>query len=173
MIEYTLQDNRFVALERASDGAHRFRTYGELCRLGKDWSGRLLVDLYNTLAAAQGRRPVRRFMSRAVGRKRLWELLQTLPVGPIAEPAAEERVEEAVHVLPATGARGEEDALWEWQAQRLAVLSGLSVGIVVVAGALFAVLLPRARVITLMVLLLVLCAALLLAASRYLDVQHA
>jgi hypothetical protein len=82
MTEYIKQDNTFVAYERAPAATERFRTYGELNQVGKDWPGKALMDLYNTLAADQGKEPVKRFMNREAGMKRLWTLLQELPVQP-------------------------------------------------------------------------------------------
>src|SRR5688500_7387443 len=80
MTEYVKQENMVVAYEQAPSGAECFRTYGEFARLGRDWSGKALVDLYNNLASAQGKDPVRKFMHREAGMKRCWKLLQDLPV---------------------------------------------------------------------------------------------
>jgi hypothetical protein len=64
----------------------RLNTYGEFSQLGKDWTGKALVDMYNNLAAGRGKEPVRRFMTRDAGLKRLWGLIQELPVQPDLTP---------------------------------------------------------------------------------------
>jgi hypothetical protein len=88
MTEYSKTDNTFIAYERAPADAERFRTYGEFNRLGKEWTGKTLVDRYNHLAAHQGKEPVKRFMNRDAGMKRLWGLIQELPVQPAYPPAS-------------------------------------------------------------------------------------
>ncbi|MDX2154032.1 MAG: DUF3489 domain-containing protein [Bryobacteraceae bacterium] len=82
MTEYIKVEHAFLAYERAPDTAERFRTYGEFTKVGKAWSGKEVVELYNRTAATQGKEPVKRFMNREAGMKRLWGLIQELPVTP-------------------------------------------------------------------------------------------
>ncbi len=88
MVEYILDENGFRAYETAPAGMASFRNYGELSRLGKDWTGKALVEYYNALAAGQGKTTVTRFMHRDAGLKRLWGLIQELPVQPTTPPFA-------------------------------------------------------------------------------------
>jgi len=80
MVEYRKHENTFIAYERAPAGTETFRTYAEFERLGKEWNGRTLIDLYNNLASAQGRPCVKKFTNHETGIKRVRSLLKELPV---------------------------------------------------------------------------------------------
>lgn len=90
MVEYVKHGLVFFAYERAPANMEGCRTYGEFQRVGAQWSGRELVDLYNAAAKAQGKDAVKRFMNRDAGTKRLWKLVQALPVTPVPEAVANE-----------------------------------------------------------------------------------
>ena len=82
MVEYVKDGPGFIAYERAPSGKEAVRNYDELHELGKSWNGKRLVELYNAVASAQGQRAVNKFTNHDTGIKRLWALLEQLPVTP-------------------------------------------------------------------------------------------
>jgi hypothetical protein len=84
MVEYVMNGAVFVAYERAPSGTESVRNYKDLQRLGESWDGKTLVGLYNNLASNQGVNPVKKFTNRETGIKRLWGLLEQLPVTTVA-----------------------------------------------------------------------------------------
>jgi hypothetical protein len=88
MATYVIQNDTITAYEEAPAGIGGVRTYQEFALASQDWTGARLVTLYNNLASAQGATSVNKFMNRDAGRKRLWALLQKLPISTPPQPAS-------------------------------------------------------------------------------------
>lgn len=86
---YVVEDDQTIrAYDCAPQGASGFRTYAEWEERTAAWSGNALVRHYNALAAGVGKPVVSKFMNRDAGRKRLWKLLEDLPVTSTVEAAS-------------------------------------------------------------------------------------
>jgi len=94
MAQYVItEDNTILAYEAAPDGTAAFRSYTELEHLTRECKGTELVTFYNNLASAQGVDAVRKFTNHETGVKRLWKLIEQLPItprAPLPEPPADD-----------------------------------------------------------------------------------
>jgi hypothetical protein len=70
------------------EGTQRFGSVAELAKLAKDWPSGRLVDIWNSLP---GVKPVKKFTSRQVAVKRIWDAIQNLGLSVTAQPPAKSR----------------------------------------------------------------------------------
>jgi hypothetical protein len=99
MTQYLITETNIITYEQVPTGTDTFSTYQEFVKRGRDWKGSTMVALYNNLAASHGLRPVHKFTNRETGIKRLWQLVQNLPVTTLPPPVPEKSVSKKETVL--------------------------------------------------------------------------
>lgn len=124
-----------AAAEQIPDGQEKFATEKELASLAANWPADRLVEIWNSFAGAAGfgadLKPVRKFMNRKAGVRRIWTAIQKLAT-PDAEatPKTPKGARKAAQVAPtkpkgSKGARVKEGAATARAGSKKAIILGM------------------------------------------------